>query len=339
MRKRISKKLIIVIIVCIASLAVSAAAYAIFAVTGNMLTSQTAARRWRGESDNPYAQVSCLMPPEGNLTPNEIYTFRTALNSKMIEASLEAEEGGSLWNDAYSAIGNKLTAYGEQGLAELTATGTGGDFFFFHPLRLLSGNYIKEDDLMHDNVVLDENAAWLLFGSSDVTGFKVSINGLDYRIAGVVESESDKYSKKTFSGGARVYMQYEELLSIVNDLTIGVYEIVMPEPVSGFAVNTMETIFPLGDGELIENSGRYDLGALWKVLTRFSERTIRTGRVSYPYWENAARLAENKMALLLPFIFLPLLIPAGITVYIAGGYIRRISRRIRSLIREYREFG
>ena len=339
MKKKISKKTVFVIAVFSVSLAVSAAAYAFFSAAGNTLASQHAAERWRGGSDYPYAQVSCFLPAGAKLASSDIFSFRTSLDSKMVEASLEAEERGALWNDAYSVVGNKLTVYGEKGSAELAVTGIGGDFFLFHPLKLLSGNYIKEEDLMHDSVVLDENAAWLLFGASDVSGFVLTVNGHEYRVAGVVKSEADRYSKKTYSDGARIYMHFGELSSILKDLTVGVYEIVMPEPVSGFALNTVESVFPIGEGETIENSGRYGPGALWKVLSNFSERTIRTGTVSYPYWENAARLVENQMAFLLPFIFVPLLIPAGLTGCFVGRLLGRITRRIGSLIREYREFG
>lgn len=73
----------------------------------------------------------------------------------------------------------------------VTAVGAGGNYFLFHPLTLLSGGYISDEDYMADRVVLDAQTAFNLFGSSDVAGMEVTINGRTFPIAGVVQSESD----------------------------------------------------------------------------------------------------------------------------------------------------
>lgn len=60
----------------------------------------------------------------------------------------------------------------------------GGNFFDFHPIRLLSGNYISPDDLMKDRVLLDEDTAWLLFGGTQLEGLSFKIDGVPFVVAG-----------------------------------------------------------------------------------------------------------------------------------------------------------
>ena len=63
-----------------------------------------------------------------------------------------------------------LTVSTERGNAQVKVTGVGGDYFRFHPLKLRSGSYLMETDLMKDRVLLDEELAWKLFGGMELTG-------------------------------------------------------------------------------------------------------------------------------------------------------------------------
>jgi hypothetical protein len=68
---------------------------------------------------------------------------------------------------AYSKLA-KLTVRGETKSTEANVVAAGGDFFVFHPIKMLSGYYFSPDDLMQDRVVIDEDLAWQLFGSKNV---------------------------------------------------------------------------------------------------------------------------------------------------------------------------
>lgn len=90
---------------------------------------------------------------------------------------MEAPEGGSLYTDAYSGRTSLSVSGKSPGSVTVTAVGAGGNYFLFHPLTLLSGGYISDEDYMADRVVLDAQTAFNLFGSSDVAGMEVTING------------------------------------------------------------------------------------------------------------------------------------------------------------------
>ena len=187
----------------------------------------------------------------------------------------------------------------------------GGNYFAFHPLKLLSGSYISEDDLMQDNVLLDEDLAWLLFGGSDLEGLTVHIFGMPFRIAGVVARESDYASRRAYRGGMGLYISYDAYLDLSGEENFGItcYEVCLPNPVKGFALNLIQDKFPIGKGEITENSGRFSLLRLLGHIRELPARSMNSA-VFTPYWENAARYAETSASLMLAFAVISGLIPA-----------------------------
>lgn len=304
------KKITLIILIVNAALAiVSGVCFAVCFSFPGRLQSQFAAERWTGESELRFGQLSCFMSESDTLNVGNIYEFRAKLSEKLTTASIEAPENGSLFNDAWSCFG-KLTVYGDHGNAECSVIAVGGDYFSFHPLKLLSGSYISEDDLMGDRVLLDRELAWRLFGGTELQGMTVTINNLPYMVAGVVEREQDFASRKALDEGARMYMSYSAYNSIMGGEELAgepieCYEIVMPQPVEGFAEDVLKTDFAIGSGELINNSGRFSFGEIFGIIKQFGTRSMHTTSVIYPYWENAARCLGDWCALfmLLGIIF------------------------------------
>ena len=281
------------------------------------LPTMNAANSWAGESEMAFAQLACYLPADHTVEENDVYSFRQTLKTKLTEASMEAPEKGSLFTDAYSGS-STLTVSTERGNAQVKVTGVGGDYFRFHPLKLRSGSYLMETDLMKDRVLLDEELAWKLFGGMDLTGLSVTINGADYYVAGVVAREKDPYSSIAYADGAAMFMSYEALKSLDESVGIACYEIVMPNPITAFAKNMVSENFPLNNGVVVENSSRYSLGNLLKVIGDFGKRSMGQNGIIYPYWENAVRLTEDYAALYLVLTVVFLLLPvisAAVLVY------------------------
>ena len=276
------------------------------------LPTLNAANTWAGESDMPFAQLACYLPDDQMLEETDVWNFRQTLEKQLTDAALEAPENGSLYTDAYSGQGT-LTVTAERGNAQVEVIGVGGDYFRFHPLQLRSGSYLAETDLMQDRVILDEELAWKLFGGMDLTGLSVTINGADYYVAGVVSREDDHYSSIAYNDGAGMFMSYSALKACNDAVSINCYEIVMPNTITSFAKNMVQEHFPLKDGIVVENSSRYSLGNLLRVVGDFGKRSMGLNGIIYPYWENAVRLTEDYAALLLVLTVLFALMP-GISV-------------------------
>jgi hypothetical protein len=114
-----------------------------------------------------------------------------------------------------------------------------------------------------------------------------------------------------------MFMSYESLreLSSANagagaDIRISCYEIVMPDPITGFALKVMTDTFPEKDAHIIENNSRYTLGNTFRAIGTFGERSLRVDGMVYPYWENAARYTEDWLALLLVLSLALIVCPA-----------------------------
>ena len=296
----------------------------------NLLRSQQAAVAWAGQSGERFAQLSAFLPDGAAFDENSIRTMRESIDTALTEASLEEEEGRVLYADAWAALG-EVSIVGSRGLATAQAIGVGGDFFLFHPLYLRDGSYLSPNDLMKDRIVLDEELAWRLFGAVHLEGFEVTIGNKLHIIAGVVSREDDFASKKAYTGGAGVFMSYDAL----NELTEGnaeifCYELVMPDPITGFAVKSFEESFPNKDAAIVENSARYSLISILRIIGSLGERSMRTDGIVFPYWENAARYTEDRLALLLVLLIVFAACPAVCGVIYGTKGIRFLIRRGKS---------
>lgn len=274
-----------------------------------ILPSQEAALRWGYDNDTSFAQISCFMPVGSEMDESAIYDLRKSIDSKMLEASIEAPETGSLYTDAYSTRGKLIAARGSAN-AQVDAIGVGGSFFLFHPLRLRGGSYISQEDLMRDRAVLDEQLAWRLYGSYDIAGMEILINDVPHVVAGVVQREQDFATQKALVSDAGIYVSFETMTRYGNVSGVSAYEIVMPNPISNFALGTVQELADNESYEIIENSNRFDASKVLNLALHFGERGFGKTGIAYPYWENAARVVENYMAVLLGISVLLSVFPA-----------------------------
>ncbi len=316
----------LILLCAAAALAIACAALGFaYSGTAGELLSQQAAERYQGEAEQRFAQASAFFPLSSEKGISDIYTFRSAMDGKLLDVSLEAAEGAPpLWFDAYSGSG-ELAVTGNKGSATVPALGLGGQWFSFHPLELRSGGYFTEDELMHDRVILDEKLAWQLFGSYDLAGLTVTIGGKPFVIAGVVALEEDGASSKALGEQVgRIFLHFDALQQLTGgDGSSGIdcYELVCAEPISGFTLGLLTESFQ--GAETVQNSGRFRLAATLGTLRHFGSRSMQTAGVALPYWENAARLVENDLAFLLLAIVLTALLPLGLLVFNAVRLVRR----------------
>lgn len=275
------------------------------------LQTQQAAERWRGTSEQAFAQTTMYLPIGSEWTEGDVRSARQQMDKNLVDTGISAEEGQQLWIDAYASNAGKLKVRGEYGEAETQAITVGGDWFFFHPLQLRSGTYISGDELMKDRIVINELLAWRLFGAIDVAGMEATIGGNTYYVAGVVKTESDKATKMVHNDGPMMFMLYG---AANGDENIAVYELVSPEPFTSYAFYFLKSYTEDG-GEVINNSRRFNTGRLLTQLIHPAERVISNSGVAFPYWENAARVVEVWAMLLLQWRLILLVLPAATLAY------------------------
>ena len=326
-RRRRKKKTRILLIVCASMVAAAVLFFGAWQYLAHLLDTQQAAARWEGDGELDFSQITCFLPADQTIGLKDITTFRTEAVKAMQDAALDTTENRHLMVDGWSTTA-KLYTSGEHGRGEASVIAVGGDYFDFHPLRLLSGDYIRQSDLMKDRIVLGEEVAWLLFGGTDLAGMTMKLNGTPYIIAGVVEQEQDFFSKKSSSDGLDLYMSYDALLAIDENAKINCYELVMANPVKGFAMKAVKDKFPIGRGEILCNSERYGYGKLMDLVLHFGSRGSQTTGAVLPYWENAARMTEDWSALCCLLGTVLLLFPLVVLIIVALQSGRQVKKKL-----------
>lgn len=296
-----------------------------FSGEGKKLPPQNAAESWEAESGERYDQISAFFSGGYGIDLNEVRRMRVDIDKKMSENSLTAEkEGARLYFDAFSCAEQKMTvttmsdSYAPKVDANMIVTG--GDFFLFHPLTLISGSYYSDDDLMQDRVVLDETLAWQLFGSSDVEGMAVSINGKIFTVAGVVKAEQDKASQYLIGKKPYMFISYAGIQLVQEQAPeINCYEAVLPSPVKGLAESIITDVMSVSEDNrtIIVNTGRFSVAKMLKAAFDGGKSAVIDKPIVYPYWENAARITEQKAAHLMTAMIAVLCVPIITVLYFA----------------------
>lgn len=320
MRGKISKKKCILGLTGAASFLLFLALAFLVRVLAGREYSQTAAQRW--SETGGVSQVSVFFSVNAGLTEDQIFSFEHSIDASLAEASVQQESENPtarLWADAYSAPG-VVTISSDKASIQASALGIGGDFFLFHPLTLVSGSYFSGSDLMQDHCVIDRDAAWQLFGSNDVAGMYVTIGGRPHMVTGVVERPEGRLAEGAGLTSTLVYVSYQTLEELGQNNGLNHYEIVMPNPVTGFAQKVVQEGLA-GDGketQVVENTTRFRLINRLKGLGEFGLRSMNGKAILYPYWENIARGYEDifSAVTLLELLFLAYALILGAVLFI-----------------------
>lgn len=262
---------------------------------------QQAALRWSETGD--VSQISCFFSVNAYVTEDFLEEFSHKVDMALQEAAVESvseNPGARLWTDAYSASGT-ISITGSIGSITTDVIGIGGDFFLFHPIQLLSGSYFSGNDLMQDYCILDELAAWKLFGSNDIAGQVVEIGGVSHIVTGVVKHKTGNLQEAAGLDDMLVYVSYDSLQKYGTNNGINHYEIVMPNPVKDFAYNYVNENIGISEKEveIVENSNRYSAWNRVKQIGKLPTRAMNGKAIIYPYWENVARANEDILAFIM----------------------------------------
>lgn len=301
-----------------------------------------AAEKW--DPDGGSSQISCFFSDDSGFSTDGLGGLRAQIMNSLNAVS---SAGGELpaVPDAYSAAAGTADLRSDtlgRGDAELTAVG--GDFFLFRDFTLLDGAYFSQSDLMQDGAVIERSLAWSLYGSDNVAGLNVYVNGVKFYISGVIDDPSDKYQKKTAGKAPRAYISYDgaSRLALSGSLEgedtsfkkVSCYECIMPDPVENYAYNTVNGYFEgmySGKYQAVCNTTRFTPSTRAKAFKKLSSYAVRKDSVIYPYWENASRIAEFKLAPIYFLRRLSLIVPVITGVWLAFLLFRALEKNGKKL--------
>lgn len=305
----------------------------------NSLPDQQTASRW--SAVEPYSLVSVYSDFGKPMSLNDVFTARVNIEKKLVENSIAAEsENARVWADAFSAAQENVTLSAGVSTSEANLIVTGGDFALFHPLDFLYGGFYASDPLSPDVIVIDEVLAWRLYGSSNIVGKPVLINGKYFFVTGVFRQSEDKNVERVYGDKPRAFMPYAGY-DIISDKEAEFicYEACLPNAVSGFGKNILTEALGLEENtdRVLENSSRYSLKSRFDIIRNFGMRSVSEAPIVYQYWENAARITEDKSALLLVMQALGLVIPVGTVTYYIIKLVRNRKKLAKNAINALRD--
>ena len=246
---------------------------------------QYEAERWQGPSEQSYSQVSVFW------NEGEMDAARAEALSNELRSAFPTEEIPPFVT-AYGAKSSGLASYAHR-RAEAELWSVSKDFFTLHAFPMAEGGPGTFADTGSE-AVLNEAAAFALFGSNDCIGEALRVNGLGWRVIAVIREPTGAANGAAFGAAPRIF------LPISDDASVTFYEALLPEYYSGYAAQSLQN----ATGQSVTSStGRFRLSRLWKEAAAFF-RTPPAARPELPPWEQAARLAERKLCLLWAILLL-----------------------------------
>lgn len=254
-----------------------------------------AAEAFRGASDTRYVQLSLYCDRDDYLTPDGMMRVKNSLETSLVAESI-APAGGYLLCGSGE---EKVSLTRGTSSAEAVATVYFGNWFGLHPTLPLTGGFVDDSATGVDYCVIDDYAAWRLFGSTDVCGLDIEIDGQIYTVTAVVEADKTDYADY-YGITPRVYIRYNSAAMRQRNLSFTALECVLPSPISDFAAKTFKEAVSAYGEDIVENTGRYTPTRLWNNIRGMTEMAVADGD-SFPYYENISRIRETKCAMILVF--------------------------------------
>ncbi|MDE6539673.1 MAG: ABC transporter permease [Ruminococcus sp.] len=318
--------------------AVVITAICILTIVGNsMAVSQRynyTADTWKNNNKENFAQISTFFAENSGFTTDLLNSVRAELIKELRNISIETDGKNLPFAEAYSTQAGTFKIKGDlTGSSEAVLTAVGGDFFVFRNFHLINGSYFNDGDLMQDGAVIDRSLAWELYGSSDVAGMNLYIDGVKFYISGVIENPETKPEKNCVGKLPRIYISYDgashlssltdnsktlispDTLPTVNTglRNITCYETILPNPVENFAYNTVKKQFSENYKDkcsIVKNSTRFEPSVRSKAFRKIADYAVIKNNINYPYWENASRIVEFKLTFLYFFRKILFVVPA-----------------------------
>ena len=266
-----------------------------------------AAETFRGAAETRYVQLSLYPKEEKHLTPDGMMAVKNAL-----EASLTAD--GISPRGSYLLVGSGETAVTlarESAMADgmtsikttdATATVYFGSWFGLHPTVPQRGGFVDAGETGQGYCVIDEYTAARLFGSVDVCGLDITVNGFMYTVTAVVPADRSTYSGY-YGYTPRVWLLYDSPAMLSARLTFTSLEAVLPSTTTGRArsifLDAAKSYYD-DESEVVENTGRYTPARLYQKVKGLTKMAVAEGD-TYPYYENISRIRETKCAMILVF--------------------------------------
>ncbi len=307
MNDKVNKKLlaasgIVAVIFVVSALIVGIFELIVFGIS-ETIDFIAAGERWSSTGER-FAVITLYTEESAALSKDQIETWAYNMDAALLESSIAPNENARSWAYTY-AVEETMSVTGPQDKTTAQVIAAGGDFFVFHPQEFLYGSAFLNDASNPNGVVLDEDLAWKIFGATDVVGMEMSINEIPFTVSGITTraSENGIYDH-TYGERPRMFMSYAGYIKLRGDENhITMFETALPNAVKSFARNLFDGVVTANEETMIvaESSDRFSLINRWNNSKLLKYSWIRENKIEYPYWENEAKVADYRCAILMLF--------------------------------------
>lgn len=182
------------------------------------------------------------------------------------------------------------------------------DFFYYHPLELLSGTYFSENDINDNYCLIDEYTAWNIWGArQNVEGSELIIDDQKYYVKGVYRHPDGEVYEKAGMKKETIILKYNDAMD--DEEPIECVEIMLPERFKNEGILSLNealsnsiddkfcenTLYGNEYYKITDNSKRYNLAGYCNLIKERNNDLIRSDYIRFPYWENVAKVSQSKI--------------------------------------------
>lgn len=247
---------------------------------------------WGAES---YSHMSAYIGADYGFNANEYDKTKVELASKYTVDSIETASA------LYSAsLESSLSLYlpNSSESVRTCATVYLGDYFKFHPLKLVEGSYPQNGGAMTDSILIDELAAWQLFGTMrGLVGLEVTVGVDTYVISGVAAVPDGVYDE-VYGELPRIYICSDSasLRAGTDTRTFTCCDAMLPDPITNYAKNTLEDVLGSYDAVIVNNDTSFSSETLKETYESQTKLVTDPDKVEYPYTEKARMILSLRAA-------------------------------------------
>ena len=178
----------------------------------------------------------------------------SGLGTSMLTVTISDDKGQPIdlntvntWMDEEEGLGliapylsDSATARANGESGSVTVYGVTPAYYEVQGMQLVMGRFLKTADVENHTYIciINETAATELIGYTDCVGQAISLDGVEYTIAGVLSDDEDNLTSMMTAGSLAVYLPYTSLLRLSDSLVSDVTEFYVGAPANG----TMDTV-------------------------------------------------------------------------------------------------
>lgn len=254
------------------------------------LVEYKASKEWGAEA---HEHISAYMTSDDGF---DVYAFMK-LKSELASAyTIDSIETDKVIYSVSAESSLSLKAVNTDRNAGCVATVYLEDFFKFHRIPLKEGAYPTDSVAETNAILIDENAAWKLFGTgSGVVGMEVLIGDEYYTVSGITKPLGGVYND-VYGDKPRVYLRADSSHVRKGKISFTALDAMLPNPITDYAVNILTEKLGSYNAIIRNTDERFGSKELEKMRDGAIKLITDSSDTEYPFYEKAMLILSLKAA-------------------------------------------